>query len=299
MEGKRLIVACVPVYNEEKTIAKVVLLTRKHVDKVIVCDDGSNDFTAEIAESLGAMVIRHEENMGKGAALGSLFRASKELGADVMVTLDGDGQHDPDDIRELISLILKGDADVVIGSRFIEENSHIPRYRRIGNRFLNFFTNAATKKKLTDTQSGFRAYSKRALEKIEITEKGLGVDSQILMDAVRKKLKLIEHPVNCTYEKGTSTRSPLTHGASVLMALIRIATEKRPLLYVGVPSAMLLLVGLFSTIWLLKSYLSDGHFSIVVVVVAMGTMLAGLLLAVTALILKAISRLEKSQLSRP
>jgi len=138
MTGKKpYIVACIPAYNEGLTIAKVILKARKHVDKVIVCDDGSTDMTAEIAEALGAEVIRHKRNMGYGAAIGSLFRRAREIGADVMVTLDADGQHDPDYIPRLIKPIIKGEADIVIGSRFLGGDVEVPTYRRM---ILSTFT---------------------------------------------------------------------------------------------------------------------------------------------------------------
>jgi glycosyltransferase involved in cell wall biosynthesis len=93
INNKPFIIACIPAYNEEKTIAKVIIKTQKYVDKVIVCDDGSKDMTSEIAERLGAIVIKHERNMGKGEALRNLFKKAIELNADIVITLDGDGQH--------------------------------------------------------------------------------------------------------------------------------------------------------------------------------------------------------------
>ncbi|HID17259.1 TPA: glycosyltransferase family 2 protein, partial [Candidatus Bathyarchaeota archaeon] len=141
-EGKPSIIACIPAYNEEETIAKVVIQAQKNVDKVIVCDDGSNDLTGVIAEGLGAEVLRHERNLGKGAALRSLFRRAEELGADVTVTLDGDGQHDPADIPRLVEPILRGEADVVVGSRYFggePAGEGMPRYRRFGLKAVDGF----------------------------------------------------------------------------------------------------------------------------------------------------------------
>lgn len=103
-----LIVVGIPAYNEEKTIAKVVVQAKRCADQVVVCDDGSTDMTGEIAEGLGAKVIRHSKNLGYGVAIQSLFGKARELGADVMVTLDGDGQHDPSDIPVLIEPVLEG-----------------------------------------------------------------------------------------------------------------------------------------------------------------------------------------------
>jgi glycosyltransferase involved in cell wall biosynthesis len=155
---KPYVVACIPSYNEEKTIAKVLVKTKKHVDKVIVCDDGSTDMTAEIAEALGAEVIKHERNMGKGGAIRSLFKKTREEVADIVVTLDADGQHDPDGIPVLIKIMAETNADVVIGSMFLSEETirKVPTSRRIGNKILNMVTSVNN---FTDTQSGFRVYT--------------------------------------------------------------------------------------------------------------------------------------------
>lgn len=287
-----MIIACIPAYNEEKTIARVVLLAQREVDKVVVCDDGSKDLTADIAEALGAKVISHAKNLGKGAALRSLFGFSREIGADVVVTLDGDGQHDPNEISELIRPIQNGGADVVIGTRFNGDISLMPRYRQVGNRLLNFFTNAAAKGNMTDTQSGYRAYSRKALKEIKINENSIGVDSQIIMDAKEKGLKIVECPIACTYGVGGSTYNPIRHTADVIVSLIRVVTEKRPFTYLGVPGATLLFIGMSLGVLVLNTYLTMGEFNMITAVFAMGSLLAGLLLAFTAIILNAISSLR-------
>ena len=126
-----LIVAGIPAYNEEKTIAKVILLTKKFVNKVIIVDDGSNDMTKEIAEALDAEVLVHKENLGYGASLRSIFHKAREIDADILVTLDADGQHDPRMIPRIIKPILNGEADIVIGSRFLGDTD-MPKYRKFG-----------------------------------------------------------------------------------------------------------------------------------------------------------------------
>jgi len=287
-----MIIVGIPAYNEEKAIAKVILLAKKHADVVIVCDDGSSDLTADIAENLGVKVLRHSKNIGKGAALKSLFEASREIGADVLVTLDSDGQHDPNEIPGLIPPILDNQADIVIGSR-INHRSEMPMHRKIGNNVLDFFTNAGSKNKVKDTQSGFRAYSRRAIQEIDITETGLGVDSQILLNAEKSKLRVIEKAITCSYKGQTSKRSPLVHAVGVLMSILTVIAEKRPLLYLGTPSIALLMLGTVLTVWLLNQYVSEGVFSIVIALFAMATVLIGLLLAFAAIILKAISRLRR------
>jgi glycosyltransferase involved in cell wall biosynthesis len=219
MSGKPFVVACIPAFNEEKTIAKVVLLAQKHVDKVVVCDDGSGDLTGEIAERLGAEVLRHDGNFGKGAALKTLFSRAVELGCDVAVTLDGDGQHDPCEIPRLVEPVLNGDADVAVGSRFLGK-VEVPRYRVIGNKALNLLTNVKMAEKLSDTQCGFRAYSGKALSLISVSEAGIGVDSQILLDASDKGLRIVEVPVGVSYKDAKSSYNPVSHLVMVVYSMI-------------------------------------------------------------------------------
>src|SRR4030042_4807226 len=122
LEAKPFVVVGIPAFNEEKTIARVVLEAQRYADAVVVCDDGSSDLTAKIAERLGADVVRHERNLGYGSAIKSLFNRARELGADVLVTLDGDGQHDPGDIPNVVEPIKNGVADIRLGSGFIDKH---------------------------------------------------------------------------------------------------------------------------------------------------------------------------------
>jgi glycosyltransferase involved in cell wall biosynthesis len=238
-------VACIPAYNEERTIGKVVVRALPSVDQVLVCDDGSRDMTAAIAEKLGAKVIRHEQNMGKGEALRSLFSACRDMGADVMITLDGDDQHDPADIPKLLDPIAKGYADVVIGARFHGDNKGIPSYRKVGNRLLNSVTVGG----VSDTQSGFRAYNKKAIETLHPSESGMGVDSEILMDASREGLRVTEVPVSVMYGVGkTSTHNPIYHTVDVLTSAIKLTSIRHPMTFYGIPGAVITLVGIYFVI---------------------------------------------------
>ena len=167
-EGRSLkpfVVAAIPAHNEEKTIARVVLQAQLHVDKVVVCDDGSSDLTADIAERVGADLVRHEKTLGYGAAIQSLFKWAKRANADIMVTLDGDGQHNPNEIPVLAEPVLKGKADIVVGSRFLgdaEKKNGMPKYRRLGIKVITKLTGAASDNRLSDAQSGFRVYGRKA-----------------------------------------------------------------------------------------------------------------------------------------
>jgi glycosyltransferase involved in cell wall biosynthesis len=237
--------ACIPAFNEERTIGKVIVGTLPYVDTVIVCDDGSGDMTAAIAEKLGAKVIKHERNMGKGEAFRSLFSACRDMGVDLMVTIDGDDQHNPADIPKLVDPISAGYADVVIGSRFHADNKGIPSYRKAGNKLLN----AVTVPGVSDTQSGFRAYNKKAIQELRPSESGMGVDSEILMDASTRGLRLMEVPVSVMYGIGkTSTHNPVYHTVDVLTSAIKLTSIKHPMTFYGIPGAVITLLGIYFVI---------------------------------------------------
>jgi glycosyltransferase involved in cell wall biosynthesis len=290
-EAKPLVIACIPAYNEEKTIAKVVLQVKKYVDKVLVCDDGSTDITSEIAESLGVIVVRHERNLGKGAALRSSFNAGQKIGADVLVTLDGDDQHDPEEIPKLVEPILRGEADVVIGCRF-PFNDSITARRRWGNRVLNFFTNLSAGGAARDTQSGFRAYSRMALNVIDVTEDGLGADSQIFIDAKEKDLKIVEVPVSTRYPRDvkTSKKNFLRQGSDILFSLFELVSERRPMFFLGIPGLVLLIVGGWYFILVLRVFNETRQFAIGHAMLGMASTLMGTLLLFGALILYVMSK---------
>jgi len=220
-----VVVACIPAYNEEDTIGAVVSKALKHVDLVIVCDDGSTDLTGEVAREAGALVIRHAENMGYGAALRTLFNKARAIDPDVMVILDGDGQHDPDDIPDLIEPILSGEADIVVGSRFLGKTD-MPAYRGIGIRLISLVVRLTAYPNIRDAQSGFRAYSRRAIRAIRITERGMGASTEILLKAAYHGLKLKEVPVEVSYAGVVPRMSPWRHGLSVLLVTAKHAMRK-------------------------------------------------------------------------
>jgi len=282
---KLFIVACIPAYNEEKTIAKVLLKTKKYVDKVIVCDDGSTDMTAAIAEALGAEVVRHERNMGYGAAIISLFRRARAMGADIMVTLDADGQHDPDYVPRLIEPVMRGDADIVIGSRFLAEEVDIPAYRRIGIKIINWITGHGSKK-ISDTQSGFRAYSRKAIETILPAEMGMGVSTEILLKAEERGLRIKEVPLKIIYDvERPSKINPVTHGLDVIFSTIKHLSVRHPLMFYGIPGTLCLLIALTAGIMLIHLFNLTRYFSLPLAVVAVGFGLLGAILCSTAIML--------------
>lgn len=227
------IVAAIPAFNEERTIAKVVVRSFDHVGVVVVVDDGSQDDTAAIAERLGAVVVRHGKNLGKGAAVRDCFDWAKRNGADVLVTLDGDGQHDPSRIPELVGALQKSEADVVIGSR-MSRPSDMPKTRWIGGRFLDRATQVKVGDRFIDAQSGFRAYSRKAIEALVAAEYGMGVDSEIVMRADKAGMCIIEVPVEVSYNgTKTSTHNPLMHTLDVMFSLVKFVSIRHPLFFYG------------------------------------------------------------------
>jgi glycosyltransferase involved in cell wall biosynthesis len=299
-----VIIAGIPAYNEEKTIAKVVLLTQKHVDKVIVCDDGSTDFTGDIAERLGAIVIRNEKNLGYGAAIQSLFEKARALDADVFLTLDGDDQHDPEEIPRMIKELESREADIVIGSRFLSaDKNNIPTYRRYGVKLITKMSNGGNGNKVSDAQSGFRAYNKKAIYNLELLENGMGVSAEILMRARDEGLKITEVPATIRYKDlDTSTQNPLRHGLNLIVTILRLVVEERPLVYLGIPGTVLFLSGLVIGFNFYFNYIA-GHFLPNDLFAAAFLILLGSLALMTAVNLYAIIRLSerqhgKEQLSR-
>jgi len=295
LDKKSFVIATIPAYNEEKTIAKVILLAQKYVDKVVVCDDGSKDMTAEIAERLGAEVIRHEKNLGYGAAIQSLFKKARELNADVMVTLDADGQHNPDEIPALLKPVLKDDVDITVGSRFLDKErqfADMPLYRRLGVKIITKLTGIAVSSELSDAQHGFRAYGRKALEGLRLFEDGMGVSVEVLIDARKRGLMIVEVPIRCNYHGlETSTSGPLRHGASVVMSIIRLVVEEKPLLFLGVPGVVSLLVGALFGVWMIQIYSLERRIVTNVALGSISFILIGLFSLFTAITLYAISRL--------
>ncbi|MDL2246251.1 glycosyltransferase family 2 protein [Methanobrevibacter sp. OttesenSCG-928-K11] len=212
-------IAIIPAYNEEVAIGSIVLRSLKYVDDVLIVDDGSQDKTNEIAKLAGAETITHVENLGKGMGLKSGFQAIGDK-YDIIVTIDGDGQHNPDEIPNIIKPIIENGADFVNGSRYMngpEENT--PAYRRVGQQVLDTATNISAGIKITDSQSGFRAFSKEAIKCFRFKDTGFGIESEMLADAADNNLKIVEIPITVRYDVDGSTKNPITHGVGVLLKI--------------------------------------------------------------------------------
>jgi glycosyltransferase involved in cell wall biosynthesis len=220
------VIAIIPCLNEERFISEVVTKAIKFVDKVIVVDDGSDDNTSSAAKAAGAEVIKHKKRSGAGAATRTGFIEALQAGADIIVTLDGDGQHDANEIPLLIQPIQDGKADLVIGSRFLC-SADVPQYRKFGIDVITGLYNFLRKEKITDGQSGFRAFNRRALQVIDITYPGFEFSIQTLVQARKHHMKIMEVPISCIYHDAGSTQDPITHGLSVAWSVIKIRVNEK------------------------------------------------------------------------
>jgi glycosyltransferase involved in cell wall biosynthesis len=288
----------IPAFNEERTIARVILEAQKHADVVVVCDDGSSDLTCEIAERLAADVVCHEHNLGYGAAIWSLFERARAFGADVLVTMDADGQHDAAEIPRLLKPVLKGVADLSIGSRFIDAHGddEMPLYRRLGAKLITRMVNGSAKNGIKDAQSGFRAYSRKAIERLSFVETGMGASVEILLKASKNDLKIVEVPSSCRYNNGdveTSTEHPVTHGLGVVMTIVRVIVERKPLTFLGIPAMLFLFTGVGFGVWMLQLYSMEHRIVTNIALASIAFLLIGFFMLSTAVTLYAISRLAK------
>lgn len=281
-----LIVIGIPAFNEEKTIAGIILKLQKVADKVIVCNDGSSDLTGDIAERLGAIVINHPKNLGYGAGIRSIFLKAKELDADILVTFDADGQHRIEDVKSVIEPLQKNEADIVIGSRFIGGNNDgVPKYRKAGIKTITNITNTSTDLNITDSQSGFRGYNKKVLLEIIPSEYGMGVSTEILIKASKKGFKIKEVPITVLYEGDTSTHHPVSHGISVVLSTMKFISIEHPLKFYGIPGMIFLVIGLFFIVWTLQIFTETRQIITNVSLIGIGSMIMGTMLTMTSIML--------------
>jgi glycosyltransferase involved in cell wall biosynthesis len=246
------IIVAMPAYNEGKYIGSMVLQVQDFADEVVVVDDGSTDNTAKVARMAGASVVKHEQNQGYGSTIQSIFSEAKTRKADILVILDADSQHNPAEIPRLVEAIEAG-FDVVIGSREMQKNAIAP-YRRVGQKVLSRMTRVASKRNLTDTESGFRAYSQKAIEALKLKEKGMAISSEIVSEAAAKGLKITEVPISVEYAKDSSTLNPVRHGLGVLNRIAMMISERRPILFFGLFGGFFLILGLVSGIIVIRNY---------------------------------------------
>ena len=280
------IVVGIPAYNEEKNIGKTIVELEKIADEIIVCDDGSNDLTGEISKKMGVIVVKHSKNLGYGAGIRSIFLKAREIEADILITFDADGQHRIKDMQQVIDPILNDESDIVIGSRFLSNNEkNIPKYRKAGIKTITSVTNSAIESKVTDSQSGFRSYSKKVLTEIIPSEYGMGVSTEILIKADKKDFRIKEVPIVVLYEGKTSTHHPVSHGISVLLNTMKFISIERPLRFYGIPGMILFGIGLFFIIWTLQAFSETRQIVTNIALIGVGAILGGIMMLMTSIML--------------
>lgn len=283
------IVVGMPAYNEEKYIGSIVMLVKQYADEVIVVDDGSIDRTAKVATLAGATVIQHGENKGYGAAIQDIILEAKKKNADILVIIDADAQHNPEEIPTLIKAVSEG-YDLVIGSRKMQTQSDIPAFRRFGQRVLLFFTNILSGEKLSDTESGFRAYSRKAMAELELKEKGMAISAETVSAATAKGLSVTEVPISVTYTKDGSTMNPVRHGVGVLNRIMVMISERRPLLFFGFMGGILVALGIVFGIIVVQTLYAEQILQVGSALISMLLITVGTLSIFTGVILDVIVR---------
>ena len=286
-QGNKLkVIAALPAFNEEKYIGTVVLQVRQYVDEVIVVDDGSTDGTAQVANLAGATVIQHKENRGKGAAIQSILTEARKRNPDVTVLLDADFQHNPGDIPHLVEPISRG-FDVVIGSR-VQQRSNTPPYRRFGQRILAYFSRILSRENVVDSESGFRALSPKALAKLELRQNGFAIEAEMISLATEEGLAITEVSIPAIYTKDGSTQNPIRHGLGVLVSILEMILERKPLFFFGLGGSILSVLGIMAGIRTLSMMSTSGIIPIGTALISATLIIIGIFSIFTGVVLYAL-----------
>jgi len=283
----------IPAFNEENNIGPIITNLKKKYDHILVCDDGSSDSTADIASKMGAHVVKHSKNLGYGSAIKTIFNEAKKIDCNILVTFDADGQHQISEIDDMLKPIMENIADIVIGSRFLGKTEHLPKYRKFGIKTITGLTNVMTGSNISDSQSGFRSYSQKVLQEISPIESGMGISTEILIKATKKKMRITEIPITISYENNIHSKEPISHGTSVVISTIKHVAIERPLLYYGVTGLFFLALGLVFATWALQIYSEQQVFMTNIALIGICGIILGTILLISGTILFSISNLLK------
>jgi glycosyltransferase involved in cell wall biosynthesis len=299
-ENKRVL-AVIPCFNEEATIGSVVLKAKRYVDEILVIDDGCNDDTKRVAEEAGAIVISHNTNKGKSAGIKTGFQYALNHDFDYVVTLDGDGQHNANEIPMLLGNILSSEMDISLGIRY-GDDTEMPLWRRVGKRVLDYTTSFGNGGLVTDSQCGFRAFNKKALEDITPRLKGdaFSVESEQLILANELGLSASNVHVSCKYNSlktKTSTEKPTSHGLSVLSYVLWLVAERHPLMFIGLPGLCFVIIGIFIAIRTLQEYNITHVFSIPYALLTSFFLIIGAIAVFIGLLLNTLSQIIKRKIN--
>lgn len=286
------VIAAIPAYNEEKYIGTIVLKARQYVDEVIVVDDGSTDQTADVARLAGASVIHHQQNRGYGASVQTLLAEAKKRNPDVLVLLDADTQHNPDEIPNLITPVLAG-SDLVIGSRE-RQRGNIPVYRHLGQRVLSHFSHILSGKKVVDSECGFRAFSPKAIAELKLRQQGMAISAETIAAAAERGLNVTQIPVSAIYTKDGSTLKPVAHGLGNLTQIITMISERRPLFFFGMSGVILIVFGFLAGVRVLNTLSATGEMATGTALVSALLLIIGIFSILTGIMLNTLSKRKGS-----
>jgi glycosyltransferase involved in cell wall biosynthesis len=274
--GADRVLVAVPAYNEDRFIGSVVLKLIALGYAVLVVDDGSTDATAGVAERAGARVVRHRQNRGKAAAVRTAFQYARGQGVDHLVLMDGDSQHDPAEVATLLQPLREHAADMVVGSRFLGARSAIPLWRKAGQHALTLATNVGSGERLTDSQSGFRAFTAAAIERMRFGRPGFAVESEMQFQAHAHGMRVVEVPIRVHYDLAVK-RNPVRQAMNVLDGVLHLVAQSRPLLFFSLPGLLLFMAGLLLGWQVVRIYeetvkLAVGYAMITVMLCVLGTL---------------------------
>ena len=285
-----------PAFNEEKSVGRVVSYAKKYAHLVLVVNDCSTDNTANAAKEAGAEVISHTANKGYGGSALTAFQTAQKYRPDVLILMDADGQHNPEDIPRFVAKIQEG-YDVVIGSRYLEKESRemIPLYRKIGMRALDMSTHLSAKTlETTDALCGFRAFNKNAYSKIHHLDAKYHGSTDIIVQLSELGMAFGEIPVKVRYDlEDTSEKTPIALGLDLLTGILQMVSLKRPLLFFGVPGVLVTILGVVLSILALTVFFGSGVWATTLTLVSIMVVMLGLLLCSVSVILFAIAGVLK------